>query len=371
MNSRKPRLATRLMWAQVLVVAIGAITPVIAAGVVAPRLFHMHLMQAGVAQDDVLLHAEAAFNSALAIAVTLGVIMSLLAAGIVSWFLVRRIASPIEALAESAEAVAAGRYDITLDGDGFSSELQQLTDSFTSMAQQLERSDETRTKMLADLAHEVRTPLATLQAYIDGLEDGVLAADAAAWSTMRAQVERLRRLASDIREVAAAEEHALGIELRPIDACATARMALEAVRPRYLEKGVALEDRDCEEAIWILGDEMRLQQVLANLLDNALRHTPAPGNVHVSVHRTHNRVEITVLDSGDGIPAGQLETVFRRFHRVDPSRGSADGSGSGLGLTIARAIVISHGGTLTASSPGRGLGTSFTLRLPLAESPSA
>lgn len=371
MITRRPRLASRLMWAQVLVVAIGAVTPVIAAGVVAPRLFHMHLMQAGVAEDDVLLHAEAAFNSALAIAVTLGVIMSLLAAGIVSWFLVRRIASPIEELAAAAEAVSAGRYDVTPDPEGFSSELQQLTDSFTSMAQQLQRSDETRTKMLADLAHEVRTPLATLHAYIDGLEDGVLEADTAAWATMRAQVDRLRRLANDIREVAAAEEHALGIELHPLDVCGTVRMAVEAARPRYRAKGVTLKDLACDVAVWIMGDELRLQQVLANLLDNALRHTPPLGSVQVDVQRLSERVEISVTDTGEGIPAEQLESVFRRFHRVDPSRGSVDGSGSGLGLTIARAIVINHGGTLTAGSAGPGQGARFTLRLPLADSAGA
>lgn len=354
------------MWAQVLVVAIGAITPVIAAGVVAPRLFHMHLAQAGVGGSEVLVHAEAAFNSALAIAVTLGVVMSLLAAGIVSWFLVRRIAEPIESLADAAEAVAAGNYSLTPQPDGFSRELQQLTESFTSMAEQLERSDDTRTKMLADLAHEVRTPLATLQAYIDGLEDGVLTQDAAAWATMRAQVERLRRLANDIREVAAAEEHALGLELRRMDVCATARMAVEAAHPRYLEKGVALEDGDCSSPAWIMGDEMRLQQVLANLLDNALRHTPTGGSVCVGTSTADGRVSIVVADSGEGIPPAQLQSVFRRFHRVDPSRGSADGSGSGLGLTIARAIVQDHGGTLTAHSEGVGTGATFTVQMPIA-----
>lgn len=366
MNIRRPRLATRLMWAQVLVVAIGAVTPVIAAGVVAPRLFHMHLAQAGVGGAEVLIHAEAAFNSALAIAVALGVVMSLVAAGVISWFLVRRIASPIESLADAAESVARGRYDVALKDDGFSRELQQLTDSFGSMAQQLERSDDTRTKMLADLAHEVRTPLATLQAYIDGLEDGVLAQDAASWATMRAQVDRLRRLANDIREVAAAEEHALGLELRRIDICRTARLAVGAAQPRFAEKGVQLLDGQCAGPEWVLGDEMRLQQVLANVLDNALRHTPAGGNVRVAVAQVRDRVRISVTDSGEGIPPEQLQTVFRRFHRVDPSRVSSDGSGSGLGLTIARAIAVDHGGSLDAESAGPGTGSTFVLELPIA-----
>lgn len=363
-----PRLATRLMWAQVLVVAIGAVTPVIAAGIVAPRLFHMHLTEAGVADTGVLAHAEAAFDSALAIAVGLGVVMSLLAAGIVSWFLVRRISAPIEALAASAQAVAAGDYEIAPGPHNFSRELQQLTDSFGSMAQRLAHSDATRAKMLADLAHEVRTPLATLQAYIDGLEDGVLDCDDAAWSTMRAQVDRLRRLADDIREVAAAEEHALGLELQRMDAGALVQSAVGAAMPRYRAKGVALSLDPSTGSYWVLGDEMRLHQVLANLLDNALRHTPVDGGVRVNVTGAGDSVEITVADSGEGIPPEQLDMVFRRFHRVDPSRGSTDGSGSGLGLTIARAIVIDHGGTISAASAGAGSGATFTVRLPLADS---
>ena len=366
MSNLRPRLATRLMWAQVLVVAIGAITPVIAASIVAPRLFHLHLSQAGVTGEHVLMHAEAAFNSALNFAVAIGVVMSLLAAGIVSWFLVRRIAAPIESLAASANAVATGHYAVPPNPEVFSRELQQLTDSFSSMAQQLQRSHDTRTKMLADLAHEVRTPLATMQAYIDGMEDGVVPTDAVAWSTMRAQVERLRRLATDLREVAAAEEHALGLDLRRMNICDSAREAAEAAAPRFLEKGVTLDASECAAPAWILGDEMRLQQVLANLLDNALRHTPSEGSVSVLVRVSQDEVAVTVVDSGEGIPPEQLEPVFQRFHRVDPSRRSADGSGSGLGLTIARAIVIDHGGSLTATSDGIGTGATFTLRLPLA-----
>lgn len=364
-SDRPPRLVSRLMWAQVLVVAIGAVTPVIAAAVVAPQFFHMHLMQAGVADAHVLGHAEAAFRSALAIGVGLGVIMSLITAGIVSWLLVRRIAAPIEALATSAEAVAAGHFDLTPGPAGFSSELQQLTDSFTSMAERLQRTDTTRSRLLADLAHEVRTPLATLQAYIDGLEDGVLPMDPASWSTMRSQVDRLRRLASDIREVAAAEEHALGIELLPMDLVPCAQSAVHAALPRFTEKQVTLTFDTDERALPIDGDELRLQQVLANLLDNALRHTPHGGTVGVRVSASHGEAVLAVRDSGAGIPCDQLETVFQRFHRVDPARGSADGGGSGLGLTIARAIVVDHRGSILAESDGPGTGASLVVRLPL------
>ena len=364
----QPRLATSLLLAQVLVVAVGAITPVIAAAFVAPQLFHQHLMQADVTSNAVTAHAEAAFRSALGIAVTIGLIMSLIAAGAVSWFLVRRIAAPIEELAHATREVAAGMYDVTIPTTAFSSELTELADSFDSMARRLATAEGSRTRMLADLGHEVRTPLATLQAYVDGLEDGVIAADAPAWDTMRRELTRLKRLADDIRAISHAEEQPF--DLQRIDGCVAVEAAVRAFLPSYRAKQVALVVSPCAAAAPIVGDAIRLQQVLGNLLDNALRHTPPRGSVTVSATVSDRQFRVQVVDTGEGIPVSQLETVFERLHRVDPARASTDGSGSGLGLTIARAIVHAHGGTIQAHSEGPGTGASFVVVLPLAELPT-
>lgn len=362
----RPRLATRLMQAQVLVVGVGAITLIIAAALVAPPLFHDHLIHAGVTDPEVQLHAEEAFASSFAIAVVLATATALLAAGGVSWFMVRRVSRPVEELAQSAESVAAGRYDVSVPDASFSSELHQLSDSFTDMAHRLAETEATRTRLLADLAHELRTPLATLEAYIDGMEDDVLDHDAAAYATMRLQVDRLRRLAADLRESSAAEEHALGLVLERIDCRDVARAAVAAAVPRFTAKGIVLDLIEGPAPSWIIGDSVRLQQVLANLLDNALRHTPAGGCVDVTLVERTGTVRIQVADTGEGIPVDQLQAVFERFHRVDPSRVSSDGGGSGLGLTIARAIVNDHGGTLEATSPGVGQGTTFVMTIPAA-----
>lgn len=364
---RRPRLAVRLMQAQALVVGIGTLTLVVSAVLVAPVLFRDHLIQAGVTDVTVQLHAEDAFASAFAISVGLATVTSLLAAGAISWLMVRRVSRPVEELAESAEIVATGRYDVDVPDATFSSELHQLSGSFSKMAQRLGATEATRSRLLADLAHELRTPLATLEAYVDGMEDGVLPLDEVSWRTMRDQINRLRRLATDVREVAAAEEHALGLRLEPIDARDIARAAVAAAAPRFSGKGVALVARLCEHPCPVMGDAMRLQQVLANLLDNALRHTPIGGQVIVAVDRAGSNVRITVKDTGEGIPAEQVGWVFERFHRVDPSRISTDGGGSGLGLTIARALVSDHSGTITAASPGTGLGTTLTIELPATE----
>ena len=219
--------------------------------------------------------------------------------------------------------------------------------------------------MLADLAHELRTPLATLEAYIDGMEDQVVPTDGASYAVMRDQVARLRRLVVDLRESSAAEEHALGLILTPQDARAIVRDALAAAQPSYQSKGVQLQMRLPAEPVSVRADAERAQQVLANLLNNALRHTPPGGLVEVEIpSTTGTSVQILVTDSGEGIPPNEIDHIFERFRRADPSRAASDGGGSGLGLTIARAIAEDHAGSLTAQSTGLGHGSCFTWKLP-------
>jgi two-component system sensor histidine kinase BaeS len=360
----RPRLVGRLMTAQALVIAAGGLTLVITAALVAPSLFHDHLAGTGVNSPEVTLHAEKAFTSSFAIAITVAMAVSFVSAGFVSWFLVRRVARPVEELAQAAESVTSGTYTVTIPRERFSRELEQLSTSFSSMAERLASTEASRSRLLADLAHELRTPLATLEAYIDGLEDGVVPPAEPSYATMRDQVARLRRLAVDLRESSAADEHALNFAPAVVDAETAAATAVAAASPRYRTKGVHLAHLSSTASLPVTVDAERLQQVLANLLDNALRHTPAGGHVTVKAAAADSRVTVSVTDDGDGIPTDQLHAVFDRFHRIDPSRTTTDGSGSGLGLTIARAIVADHGGTLTASSDGPGSGAAFTVSLP-------
>lgn len=355
------------MTAMALIVAVGGLTLLLTVNLVAPGLFHEHLSHFGAMSPEVTRHAEEAFSSSLAIAITVAMLASLLAAGLVSWFLVRRIARPVEELAGAAEVVAGGTYTVTVPTQPFARELEALSGSFSHMAYRLAETETSRTRLLADLAHELRTPLATLEAYIDGLEDGVVAPSEEAYATMRGQVSRLRRLASDLRESAAAAEHALHLAPVVLDAATAAADAVAAATPRYLAKGVELTLAPGASGLLVSADPERLGQVLSNLLDNALRHTPAGGHVRVAATADPAKAVITVSDDGDGIPDDQVTSIFDRFHRVDEARASADGSGSGLGLTIARAIITDHGGTLTASSPGPGGGATFTLTLPRAK----
>lgn len=363
-----PGLAARLLLAQVMVIAVGALTLAITAGLVAPGLFRRHLARSNVTAEPVRRHAEEAFASSFLISLSVATAAALLTAGAVSWLIVRRLSRPVEELANAADSVAEGRYDVTVPAAPFIGELQRLSDAFGHMAARLSDTDATRTRLLSDLSHELRTPLATLTAFIDGLEDGVVPTDTHAFATMRDQCTRLQRLASDVRDIARAEEDALELRLSTTDPADLARAAVAAVSPRFATAGVALELHTPTPVPAVRGDLDRLGQVLGNLLDNALRHTPPGGHVTVELApgpggRT---VVITVRDDGAGIPVDQLAAIFERFHRADPARRGVDGAGSGLGLTIAQAIVRAHRGTITAASGGPGTGASFTITLPAA-----
>lgn len=365
--SRRSGIAARLLAAQFIVLAVAGATMVITVLLVAPGLFRYHLQHTGEDSPIVQQHAQEAFELSFAIAVAVAGAAALATAGVLFWLLTRRVSRPIEGLADAATSIAAGRYDVTVPTDGYGRELTTLAESFQDMARRLASAEAARTRLLADLAHEIRTPLATLEAHIDGLEDGIVPADPEAYAVMRAQVDRLRRLASDIRLAAAAQEHALHLRPAPERPGALLSAAREAAAPRYAAKGVVLECGPSRPCPPVMADADRIGQVLSNLLDNALRHTPSGGVVRLACAQAPDgQIEITVADTGEGIPADQLDAIFDRFHRIDGARGSGDGSGSGLGLTIARAIAADHGGSLVAASQGPGRGTTMTLRLPAA-----
>ena len=209
----------------------------------------------------------------------------------------------------------------------------------------------------------MRTPLATVEAHLEAVEDGVRDLDATTLAVIRSSTGRLRRLAEDISAVSRAEEGKLQIHRRDVDAAAVARTALAAARDRYAGKGVGL--REALEQVPLWADPERIGQVLTNLLDNALRHTPAGGTVSLSCRAVDHQVEYAVADSGDGIAAEHLPHVFDRFYRADTARDREHG-GSGIGLSIARALVEAHGGRITVDSAGPGHGSAFIVRLPAA-----
>jgi signal transduction histidine kinase len=350
------------MAAQMQVALVSAITLVLAVALVAPRVFADHLAATGETDPVVQGHAEEAFRTSGALALVAALAVAVLAAAVLSRPLGRRLARPIEELATAADTITAGSYSVGLRTDPFSDEVARLGASLQRMGDRLADTERARSQLLADLAHEMRTPLATLELYAEALADDVVPRNESV-ATIQAQIGRLQRLTEDLRDLTLVQEHALTLHLTPIDVADVLASSCVAFAPAYAAAGVTLRPLAGTGPIVIDADGVRLSQVLGNLLDNALHHTPDGGEVVVSVGRASADVVVEVTDNGSGIGADHLPLIFDRFYRVDASRTSGSG-GSGLGLTIARALAEAHGGTLEVRSQGVGTGATFSLTLP-------
>ena len=357
-------LQAKLLLGQFLVILAGSATLALVALAIAPGRFHAHVRERlGIVPEDVARHLDEAFSEAVLVALAVAVAAALLTALAVSLFLGVRILGPVRDLAATANRVAAGAYSARAPAAG-SDELAALGTAFNAMAASLEAIERRRRELIADLEHELRTPLATIEGYVEGLADGVVAPDQDAWRVLQTETGRLGRLVEDLQKVSRAEERQLDMRPHQTAPAALVAAAIDGATPGYAAKNVRLQT-DVEPRLpEITVDPDRIGEVLANLLDNALRHTPPGGRVTLSGRRSRRGVELAITDTGDGLAADELARVFERFYRADPARGHTDERGSGLGLTIARAIVEAHDGTLRAESDGPGRGSRFIVALP-------
>lgn len=369
---RRPGIGMRLLIAQTMVLLAGAITTWVVAAIVGPPLFREHLHQAGVAAGSAEeLHADQAYQYATALSVGGAVAVSALVAFAVSWYVSRRLQRSITEVTSAATAVAEGRYGIRVSPPHLGEDFDSLAQAFNQMAAQLQAVDTSRRQLFADLAHELRTPISVLQAYTEAIEDGVRSLTPDTTEMLRDQIQRLVRFAEDVAGLAQVEEGATSLAFADIDVAELIAKTAAAFRERYGAKQVSLATHLPSvrlPPLW--GDEQRLVQVMTNLLDNALRHTPPHGRVEVHADTDGTRLLLRVTDTGEGIAAEHLSHVFERLYRADAAR-TRDHGGSGLGLAIAKTLVEAHGGHIGASSHGPGTGTTFTIAVPLRRSAAA
>ncbi len=274
----------------------------------------------------------------------------------------RRALRSVRALTFAARRMGAGDLTQRVEAGG-RDEIGELSRTFNGMADALERAERQRRHLVADVAHELRTPLSNVQGYVEALRDGVLEPDAQTLATIHQQVLYLSELVEDLRLLADTEAGDFSLHRERGLLADALRECVEGVRARAEAKGVALASRLPANAPEMSFDRTRLAQVVGNLLDNAIRHTPPGGSVSVEMDVGADTATVSIRDTGEGIPEEQLPFVFDRFYRVDPSRSRITG-GAGLGLTIARQLVEAHGGTIRAeSTPGQG--AVFVIDLPL------
>jgi two-component system OmpR family sensor kinase len=274
------------------------------------------------------------------------------------------LTAPLGRLAAAARAVASGDLGQQVKAEG-SAEIAEVGQAFNEMTAALEEGERLRQNLVADVAHELRSPLTVVQGNLRAILDDVYPLEKAEIARLYDETRLLSRLVDDLRELAQAEAGQLSLNLQTVDIARVLQVTVANFELATEAKGVHLTSQVAEDLPAVQADPDRLAQVLRNLLTNALRHTPKGGWVSVSAATAADAVEITVADNGEGIAPEDLPHVFDRFWRADRSRSRAEG-GAGLGLAIVRAIVEAHGGQVSAASDGPGQGSTFRFALPMA-----
>ena len=312
-----------------------------------------------------LTRAQSVLRDRLFGAVLLGsaiaVAIALLGAALVT----RAIAIPLRRLAAAARRLQAGDLAARAGAQGAPGELGQLSRAFDGMADTLDSEREARRRLVSDLAHEVRTPIAILQGNLEELVDEIAQATPQRLASLHEEVLRLGALVEDLDALAHADAPVAVIDREPVELEALARAQVEALRPRLDAKALTLEQQF--SPVTVLGDRARLGQVLANLLSNAMKFTPEGGHIKVLVDTADGAARISVADSGPGIPADERGRVLERFWRGNAARGT---SGRGIGLAIAADIIRAHGGQIEVGKADAG-GARFVVTLPAASGRSA
>ena len=290
---------------------------------------------------------------------------------VVTVIVFRGVAAPIADIMSAADSIAEGDLSIRIDEPNFGPhEFRRLTQSFNRMTEELESLDTQRKNLTADVAHELRTPIHIIQGNLEGIIDGVYEPTEEQLNTLMDEIHLLTRLVEDLQTLSLAEAGELALRIEPVDISELLLDVQTSFSGQVDAAGVMLTmvplddtDRSGEHSpIVVEGDAERINQVITNLVANALRHTPSGGEILLKIDATDQIVHIIVSDNGEGIPPEDLPHIFNRFWKGDRSRSRTDGSGSGLGLAISRKLVESHGGQISVESEV-GKGTKFTINL--------
>lgn len=366
-------LGVKLFISYLAIFLIGAVILVVATRYTVPEAFKRHMggvapgtgMMQGLgvgrnAVNDLFTNFQAGFNEAL--------VLALLAAGLaamgVSLLLSRGIVAPVRRMTTVSRHIADGHYSERVQSDSHD-ELGQLALSFNQMAENLEQVERMRRQLIADVSHELRTPLTTIQGSMEGLLDGILPATPETYQHIHQEAGRLARLVDDLQELSRIEAGASPLEIKLARVDSLIHTTIKRLSTQAAKKRIDLAADLPADLPMVPMDEARITQVLTNLVSNAIQYTPEGGSIRIQVSQNKEFLQVSITDTGIGIPAEHIPHLFTRFYRVDKSRSRQAGGGSGIGLTIARHLVESHAGRLWVESPGAGQGSTFSFSLPI------
>lgn len=361
------RLAWKLFLSHLVVVLVGTFVLAGVSYVHAPNALSNHVSNMeellggdhGMAADLRNSFLDAILENLVVAGITAAVV-AIVTSSLVAW----RIVVPLRKLTNASRRIAAGDYSRRVQVTS-EDELGALAGSFNRMAEALDQTEQRRTELIGNVAHELKSPLTTIRSMTEGLIDGVLPASEETFLEMQKEASRLQRLTSELSELSRAEAGALSLRYEPADPRQLVRDAANRLRPQFQDKDVTLTVELPEVVPTVEMDSERILQVVRNLLGNALQYTEPGGSVRLQCRSPGEELCIAVSDTGIGIPPEDLPRLFERFFRVDKSRARSRG-GSGIGLTIAAHIVRAHGGTIDAESRGPGYGSTFRFCIPIA-----
>ena len=277
-----------------------------------------------------------------------------------------RFTTPLDRVIRAAEEVADGDLNARVEEVPGGGGVSNLTRTFNRMVDELQRADQQRRNLTADVAHELRTPVHILQGHLEGILDGVYTADEATLNTMLEETNQLTRMIDDLQTLTLAEAGQLHLHIESVDVADLIGDVVTSFSPQAEAAEISLTS-EAAAGLVVEGDADRLDQVLSNLVANALRYVPAGGSITLTAQGEGEGVLLQVTDTGSGIPAEDLPYVFERFYRADKAR-TRQGGGAGLGLAISKQLVEAHGGTIEVTSEV-GQGTTFTMWLPVSGFP--
>jgi len=336
-------IAARIALAALLSAAVGVAIVTIGVTVVGADIFRALMVEAGDSAD----HAQAMYDESVTTVVIAAVVVAAVASIVLAIALARMLARPLAEVGGAARRVAAGDYATRVPRDG-PEEIVSLADSFNQMAASLERQEVMRRDFIANAAHELRTPLTNLQGYLEALRDGVITPDRATYNSLLDEAERLVRLSHSLDALAEGDAATAPPPVEDLDLAVAIRAALDLAQP-ILERAGLTVVVEVPERLPARANPDLLAQVLGNLLSNAARYTPTGGTVTVRAERRSADLLVSIANTGEGIPADDLDRVFERFYRVEKSRDRERG-GAGIGLAIVKQLVEAGGGHVGAES---------------------
>jgi histidine kinase len=375
-------IRTHMVWkvflSYVVVVLVGGIVLATATSLSIPSAFDRHMsgMSAMMSGNSVIGDAQyletelfSNYQAAVSDALTLAAVAALIAAVLASYFISRQVVGPVQQMMALSHRIAKGEYGERLKVSGSVQhnqldELDQLGLSFNQMADKLEKTETMRQQLIGDVTHELRTPLAAIKGYMEGLMDGIIPATPDSYQQVYSEADRLQRLVDDLQELSRVEAGAYQLKLESVSPGDLIKAVVQHLGRQFEEKEILLETKLEANLPLVAVDKDRILQVLTNLVGNALQYTSTGGCVTLTAAKEKNEIVISVSDTGIGISPDHLPYIFNRFYRTDKSRARASG-GSGIGLTIAQALIKAHHGRIWAESTGEGKGSIFHFSLPI------